>query len=193
MAAEQPLIAKKALDALVVSPEVFLDTVKEALGHAKGGTLGEVPLLFGHVKNALRPVGTIYVIPKSKRRAAFPVLWDTERHKYRYPELFQALHGPSWADAFNAVADNNGTLHLDSDIFSETGDEATKLPELIDAYLDERVKFKDHIDDPQQDLDEDGVMLLFRPLFSAVDRCVSTLIKGDLDEKVTAFIKNFLK
>ena len=189
MAAQQPLITNKALDALEVSPEVFINTVKETLAHVQGGSLGEVPLMFGHVKESMRPMGTIYIIPKGKRRAAFPVLWDTERNKYRYPELFQALNGPSWGDAFDMGADNNGTLHVTDSSINDLGKEVTGLPDLIDDYLKERVKYKDHIDEPSEDL-EDGTMLLFRPLFSAVDRCVSVMLGGsDLDENTTKFVK----
>lgn len=188
MADQQPLVTKRALDALAVAPEVFLSTAKDILSHATGGTIGEIPFLLGHEKEELRQMGTIYVIPKSKRRSAFPVLWDTERNKYRYPALFQALDGPSWANAFNSVADNNGTIHLDDSLLSESGDEVSDLPNLIDDYLDERMKFKDHIDDPQED-PADGTMLLFRPAFAAVDRCVSVIIKDDMDESVTTFLR----
>lgn len=175
----EPLIQSRALDVLVIAPEIFIKTAQETLKMATGGELGEVPLLFGRTVETMRPVGTIYVIPQSKRRSAFPLLWDTERFKHQYPYLFQSLKGPEWPNAFTTTADANGTIHLQDGLMSDVGSDITELPEYIDSYLEERCPDK-------------GTMLLYRPLFSSADRVRTVTLseKGDkLDEGVTKFLR----
>ena len=174
----KPLITSRAIDALLVSPEVFIQVAQEILKLAKSGDLSEAPFLFGQTAETIRPAGTIYIIPESKRRAAFPLIWDTERYKYQYPKLFQALTGPEWSAAFNATEDPNGTIHLQDGKISEVGQTILDLPDLIDEYLDQRFP-------------ERGLLLLYRPLFSSVDRVRACHIedKATYDQAITKFLR----
>jgi len=174
-----PQINKRLIDVSAVAPEIFIITTKEILALVGKSEMGEVPLIMGHSEETKRPFGTIYVIPQAKKRVAFPLLWDTEPRKFLYPQLFQSLSGPEWASSFTSEADKNGTMHLDSSKYlSESGSEIADLPDLIDAYIKER-------------LPETGTLLLYRNLFSTLDRVHTITLSGKSsnDEEVTKFVR----
>ena len=168
-------ISKKALDALAVSTEIFTIVSQKVLEATSKSDLSSIPVIFGHTEETKRTFGSIYVIPSSKKRTAFPLLWDTEPRKYLYPKLFQSLNGPDWSEYFNATTDKNGTLNLSEDLFY--GD-SEGLPELIDEYLEARLEGQDS-----------KVLLLYRPMFSSIDRFQAAY----LDKSDAIAVTNFMK
>ncbi len=171
-------ITKRALDAFAVSQDLFIITAQNILELAKKGDLGESPLMFGHSIETQRPMGVVYVIPQAKRRAAFPLFWDTEPKKFLHPKLFQALGGPSWPQTFNAEVDaNTGTMHLDPTLVADS-EKITDLPDMIDGYLDQRFP-------------EKGLLLMYRPMFTSVDRfrLLHVPSDADMDQSITKYIQ----